>query len=126
MESETEPVRPPGKTTIDPGVLLTIARLTALSVEGVSHMGEVPGNLRRMFRRDNDQGIRIAIKDGVVDLEVHVVLKSETDIRAVSREIQVEIARAVSVMLGMKVGHIDVHIDDIDFFINGAGDATEG
>jgi uncharacterized alkaline shock family protein YloU len=113
-----EPTRPPGKTTIDPGVLLSIARLTTLGIDGVSRMGEVPGNIRRFFRRDSDQGIRIDIADGVVDVEVHVILEAETDIRAVSREIQSEIARAISEMVGMQVGHIDVHIDDIDFFIN--------
>lgn len=115
MASKSEPVRPPGKTTIDPGVLLTIARLTTLSVAGVRRMGDAPGGLRRIFRRDSDQGIRIEIADGVVDVEVHVVLEADTDIRAISREIQIEIARAISEMVGMKVGHIDVHIDDIDY-----------
>ncbi|HUF38942.1 MAG TPA: Asp23/Gls24 family envelope stress response protein [Anaerolineales bacterium] len=109
--------RPPGKTTIDPGVLLAIARLTALSVEGVSRMGEVPGSLRRIFQRNSDQGVRIEVADGVVDVEIHVVLHAETDMRSVSREIQVETARAISEMVGMRVGHIGVHIDDIDFVI---------
>jgi uncharacterized alkaline shock family protein YloU len=125
MESEMESTRPPGKTTIDPGVLLSIARLTALSIDGVSRMGEALGNFRRIFRRDTDQGIRIEVADGVVDVEVHVVLMADTDIRAVSREIQLEIARAISEMVGMKVGQIDVHIDDIDYFIDGAGGETE-
>jgi uncharacterized alkaline shock family protein YloU len=126
MGSKIESARPPGKTTIDPGVLLSIARLTALSVAGVSRMGEVPGSLRRIFKRDNDQGIRIAIADGIVDVEVHVVLEANTDIRAVSRTIQTEIARAVSEMVGMEVGHIDVHIDDIDYFAAEAGSENEG
>ena len=34
---------PPGKTTIAPDVLLNIATLTALSVNGVSRMSTVPG-----------------------------------------------------------------------------------
>ncbi len=121
-----ESTRPPGKTTIDPGVLLSIARLTSLSVSGVSRMGEVPGSLRRMFKRDNDQGIRIAIANGIVDLEVHVVLEANTEMRAVSYLIQTEIARAVSEMVGMKVGHIEVHIDDIDYFIADDGSEIEG
>ena len=115
-----ENTRPPGKTTIDPGVLLSIARLTTLSVDGVSRMGEVPGNLRRLFRRNSEHGIQIEITESVVDLEVHVILESGTDMRAVSREIQTEIARAVSEMVGMQIGHIDVHIDDIDFFVDRA------
>ena len=35
--------RSPGKTTIDPGVLLTIARLTTLSIEGVEPSGRNSG-----------------------------------------------------------------------------------
>ena len=126
MGSEPETPRPPGKTTIDPGVLLTIARLTTLSVAGVSRMGEAPGHLRRIFSRYSDQGIRFGITDGVVDLEVHVVLKAGMDIRAVSRTIQVEIARAVSEMVGMQAGTIDIHIDDIDFPVEKAGSESEG
>ena len=107
--------RPPGKTTIDSGVLLTIARLTTLSVEGVSRMGEIPGNVRDMFRRNHDQGIRINVEDSLVDVDVHVILEENSDIRVVSREIQGEISRAICDMVGMKVGRIDVHIDDIDY-----------
>jgi uncharacterized alkaline shock family protein YloU len=119
-----DPTRPPGKTTIDPGVLLSIARLTTLSVDGVSRMGEVPGGFKRIFRRNSEQGIAIDVAESVVDVEVHVVLEAETDMRAVGREIQTEIARAISEMVGMQVGHIAVHIDDIDFFMERA--AREG
>jgi uncharacterized alkaline shock family protein YloU len=34
-------MRPPGQTTIAPDVLVTIARLTTLSVEGVARMATV-------------------------------------------------------------------------------------
>ncbi len=107
--------RPPGKTTIDSGVLLSIARLTTLAVDGVSRMGEVPANVRDIFRRNHDQGVRVHIEDTIVDVDVHVVLENDTDIRSVSREIQGEISRAISEMVGMKVGRINVHIDDIDY-----------
>lgn len=126
MGSKIESTRPPGKTTIDPGVLLSIARLTSLSVAGVSRMGEIPGSLRRVFKRDNDQGVRIAVANGIVDVEVHVVLEANTDMGAVSHMIQMEIARAISEMVGMQVGHIDVHIDDIDFFVAEDGSENEG
>lgn len=117
--------RPPGKTTIDSGVLLTIARLTTLSVDGVSRMGEVPGNVRDMFRRNHEQGIRINVEDSLVDVDVYVILEKDSDIRVVSREIQGEIARAISDMVGMKVGRINVHIDDIDYPDNGDQQAEE-
>lgn len=114
-----ESPRPPGKTTIDSGVLLTIARLTTLSVEGVSRMGEVPGSVRDIFRRNHDQGVRIQVQDSLVDVDVYVILEKDVDIRSVSREIQGEISRAICDMVGMKVGRINVHIDDIDYPENG-------
>ena len=40
--------RASGKTTIAPGVLLTIARLTTLSVEGVSRLSNVPSGVKRL------------------------------------------------------------------------------
>lgn len=110
-----EPPRPPGKTTIDSGVLLTIARLTALEVEGVSRMGETPGSVRGMFRRNQDQGVQIEVEDGMVDVDIYVILKEDTEIRMVSKEIQSEIGRTISEMVGMDVGRINVHIDDIDY-----------
>jgi len=110
-----ESPRPPGKTTIDSGVLLTIARLTALEVEGVSRMGEVPGSVRGMFRRNQDQGVRIDVEDGMADVEIYVILAEDTEIRKVSKEIQSEVARAISEMVGMEVGRINIHIDDIDY-----------
>jgi uncharacterized alkaline shock family protein YloU len=108
-------LRPPGKTTIDPGVLLTIARLTALSVEGVSHLGEVPANVRGLFRRVQEPGVHISVEDMLVDADIYVVLEDGVNILETSRNIQYEIARAISEMVGMEVGRIDVHIEDIDF-----------
>ena len=78
-------------------------------------MGEIPGSVRDIFRRNQDQGVRIAVENSTVDVDVHVVLDEDTDIRKVSKEIQSEISRAISDMVGMEVGRINIHIDDIDF-----------
>ena len=49
------------------------------------------------------------------DVDVYVILDEDTDIRAVSKEIQTEITRAISKMVGMEVGRINVHIEDMDY-----------
>jgi uncharacterized alkaline shock family protein YloU len=55
----SETVRPPGKTTVAPDVLVTIARLSALSIPGVSRMAPVAGGVNRLFRRgEGDLGGR--------------------------------------------------------------------
>ena len=107
--------RSPGKTTIDPGVLVTIAQLTALQVDGVSRMSSLPGSVNRFLRRSHGQGVKIEIEDDKVHADVYVVLTPEANLRDVGRNIQDEIARAISEMVGMDVGAINIHIEDIDY-----------
>ncbi len=118
--------RPPGKTTVATGVLLSIARLTTLQVPGVSRMGRVPHNVARLFRRsDANQGVVVQIEDGRIFADLYVVLKNDINIREVSRQIQREVKRAFSEMVGMEVGRINVHIEDIDYPLNGEDTAPD-
>jgi len=103
------------KTTIAPEVLLTIARLTTLDVAGVSRMGNTPGGANRLFNRRFGEGVRIEIIDDTVSADIFVILKDNVNIRDVSRTIQQNVSRSISKMVGMRVGRINVHIEDIDF-----------
>ncbi len=105
-----------GKTTIAPEVLLTIARLTTLNTTGVSRLCSLPGGVNRLFNRGVSEGVRIDIQnDDIVNAELYVVLKNDVNIRDVSREIQHKVARAISEMVGMQVGRVNIHIEDIDY-----------
>ena len=105
-----------GKTTIAPEVLLTIARLTTLDITGVSRMSPVPGGVNRLFNRGISEGVRIDIReDDTVFADLFVILQKDVNIRDVSREIQHKVARAISEMVGMQVGRVNVHIEDIDY-----------
>lgn len=110
----TDSLRSPGKTTIDPGVLHTIARLTALRVDGVSRLSPVPGGVNRLTRR-GQEGIRVEVEDSRVDVDMYVILRAGTNVREVSRTLQNNVARAISEMVGMEVGRIGIHIEDIDY-----------
>ena len=107
--------RPPGKTTIAADVLLTIARLTTLEVAGVSRMSPVPGGVDRIFRRGTADGVRIEIEENRVYADLYVILDNGINVREVSRNIQQNVARAISEMVGMEVGRVNVHIEDIAF-----------
>ncbi|PWH14040.1 MAG: Asp23/Gls24 family envelope stress response protein [Anaerolineae bacterium] len=111
----TEDYRSPGKTTLSPDVLLTIARMAALGVEGVARMAPVPGGFDRLFRRGADDGVRLNVEDGLVYLELYLVLKNGFNVREVSRNVQAQVARAISEMVGMEVGHVNIHIEDIEY-----------
>jgi uncharacterized alkaline shock family protein YloU len=111
----TNSTRPPGKTTVSPEVLISIAKLSALGVPGVSHMAAVPGGVNHLFRRGAGEGVRIEIEEDTVFAELYLVLKEDINIREVSRNVQHKVARAIQEMVGMDVGYVNIHIEDIDY-----------
>ena len=114
MESVT-----PGKTTVAPEVLLAIARMAALDVPGVYAMHPRPGGVNRLLKRGVGEGVCLNIEDNVVDVDLYLVLEHDVNLRQVSREVQKAVARAIEEMVGMTVGHINVHIEDIHYPNNG-------
>lgn len=108
--------RPPGKTTIAPGVLSTIIRLTALQVEGVSRLAQIPSSVNTLFSRSREDGVEITVEDdGSVYADLYLILKDKAHIRDTSKKVQEEVSLAISKMVGMEVGSINVHIEDIDY-----------
>lgn len=107
--------RPPGKTTVSPDVLISIARLSALGVPGVSRMAPISGGVNRLFRKGANEGVRIEVEDDTVYADIYLVLKQDVNIREVSRNVQQQVTRAVQEMVGMDVGHVDIHIENIDY-----------
>ena len=107
--------RPPGKTTVSPDVLISIAKLSALGVPGVSRMAPISGGVNRLFRKGANEGVRIEVEEDVVYADIYLVLKEDVNIREVSRNVQQQVTRAIQEMVGMDVGRVDIHIEDIDY-----------
>ena len=107
----------PGKTTISIDVLLTIARLTTLEVPGVSRMSSVPSRRFKtmLLHRQEDDGLHIEVVDDQVYADLYVVLDPDVNIREVGRNVQIAVARAITEMIGMQVGVVNVHVEDIDY-----------
>jgi len=103
------------KTTIAPDVLITIARLSALSVPGVSRMAQVKGGVNRLFKRGAPEGVRIEVEDNILVANLYLILKKDVNIRQVSRNVQGQVARALQEMVGMDVSEVQIHIEDIDY-----------
>ena len=104
----------PGKTTLTLDVLLTIARMAALEVEGVDRMAAVKGSVNNLFNRDNE-GLRITVEDNNVFIDLYLILDKDVNIREVSRTVQQAVTRAIAEMTGMEVGHVNIHIEDIEY-----------
>lgn len=107
--------RPPGKTTVAPEVLTTIARMAALSVPGVRGLAPVPGGVNRIFRRGADDGVRINLHENVVFADIYLIVKADVNIREVGRNVQQQVARAIQEMVGMDIGQVEIHIENIDY-----------
>jgi len=100
-----------GKTTVEPQVLETIARLTTLAVPGVVRMASSPG-MRHLLRQD---GVEIEVVGSSVRVKLYVVTESHVSMLGVGRQIQAEVTRAIQDMVGMEVESVDVHIEDVAY-----------
>lgn len=109
----SEQYKASGKTTIAPEVLIDITRLAALSVDGVNMLAPVPGGVNRLFRRGSSEGVQIIVEGNIVSTDLYVILDPNGNIREICREIQVQVARAISEMVGMEIGKINIHVEDI-------------
>ena len=103
------------KITISPEVLTTIARLSALGVRGVSRLAPVSGGVNRFFKRGAGDGVRIETEDNTAYVDLHLILEADVNIREVSRNVQQTVTRTLQDTVGMDVGHVNIHIEDMDY-----------
>ena len=114
-DDSREEIQSHGATTIAPGVLITIAQLTALGVPGVAALANPATGMNRLIRRGAQQGVFVSVEDGCVSVELHLALKQDVNVREVCRRVQNEVARAIEEMVGMQVTAIDVHVEDVEY-----------
>ncbi len=104
-----------GKTTISPEVLVSIALLATMSVEGVSRMIPGPRDVNTLFKKGLAEGVGITVEDNIVFTDLYVILKKGVNVREVCRQIQNQVSRSISEMVGMEMGRVNVHVEDIDY-----------
>jgi len=96
-----------GKVTVAPGVLVTIAKLTTLSVPGVAGLSSP------RFPRRAGKGVKVHIEGDTVSIQIRVVAELGTNLLELGRTIQKEVHRAIHDMVGMEVREVNVLIDDV-------------
>lgn len=104
-----------GKTTIAPEVLVSITQLAALAVDGVSRLTAGPLDVNTLFKKGPSEGVNITVDNNVVYVDLYVILKRDVNVIEVSHQIQHQVARAISEMVGMEIGKVNIHVEDIDF-----------
>jgi uncharacterized alkaline shock family protein YloU len=48
-------------------------------------------------------------------LDLFLILKQDVNVREVGRQVQQTVARSVSEMLGIEVGHVNIHVEGIEY-----------
>ena len=104
-----------GRTTIDPGVLIKIAKLTTLGVPGVSKMASGPHHVESLLRKNYSDGVHIDVENNTVYADLYLVLNNDVVLYETSKTIQENVSRAITEMVGMDVGIINIHIEDINY-----------
>jgi len=104
-----------GTVTIAPQVLLTIARLTTLATPGVACMSPtLVGSVGRLLRRQRlNEGIRIQLEDDIVYMDLYIIVEPSVNLLKLGRQIQHDVTRAINDMLGMHVGEVNIHVQDV-------------
>ncbi len=104
-----------GKTTVAPDVLISICQLATLSVEGVSRMAVGLKDVNTLLKRTASEGVKLEVEENMVFIDIYVILKRDVKVVKVSHAIQEQVAREITDMVGMEIGRINIHVEDIDF-----------
>ena len=102
-----------GRVSIAPDVLVGIARLTTLATPGVAHLYST--GVRAVFGGKDAAGVRVAVEDDQVTVNVRIVVEHGTNMLQLSQGLQARIARAIQDMVGMAVAAVNVYIADVEF-----------
>ncbi len=79
-------------------------------------MGNSPARVNHRLRRTStERGVQAVIEDQTVAIDVYFVADADADLRDVSINVQRQVARDIEENLGMIVGAVNVHIEDVVF-----------
>lgn len=100
-----------GSIQIADNVVCTIVETSAMEVEGIHSIITKKGSSFKN-KKDN-QYTFIEIIDGVVNVDLRIILKFGFNVKEVSENIQEKISSAIETMSGLEVGTINISIEDI-------------
>lgn len=99
-----------GKITVAPEVLETIVRLTTLAVPGVVCLVP-PDSFQRLLKVQD--GVHVVVRDGIVEINLYVVVESGRNTLSLCRQIQAEVTRAIADIVALEVKEVNVYVEDV-------------
>ncbi len=105
-----------GNVCISNDVVATIASITAQEIEGVYGMaGSLTGDFVELLGRKNpSKGVKVAIADREVTIDMFVIVDYGVKIPDVAWEIQEKTKNEVEAMTGLEVVAVNVNIEGIN------------
>ncbi len=108
MEQEMQEIE--GRVSVEPEVLETIARLTALKVPGVVRIAEKDVD---RFLGLTGNSVLVLVEGGQVKVDLHLIAGPNISLLRLGQAVQYEVTRAIQKMIGMPVKAVNVHIEDV-------------
>ena len=110
----SEQVESSGRIEVAPSVLTSIARMTALKVDGVRRLTNPPAEVLRLFRRATRQdGMVLSQQDDGLVFDLYVLMDPHVNVMATSRKVQAAIVEAIDKMVGVPVAAVNIHVEDV-------------
>ena len=101
-----------GRVTIASDAIAQIVGHTAAECYGV--VGMAGKGLKRLLTRDRlTQGIEVSQRDGSLALDLYVVVEYGLNLAEVATTVRSRVAYEVERLTGLKVGAVEVHIQDV-------------
>ncbi|MEG0855027.1 MAG: Asp23/Gls24 family envelope stress response protein [Terrisporobacter sp.] len=98
-----------GQVKISNDVIVTIAGLAALEVEGVETITSLTDKLLK------NNGVKIQIEDDKVTLDVAITVEYGMSIPDVSMKVQENVKNTVETMTGLEVSQVNIQVQEISF-----------
>ena len=67
------------------------------------------------FWHSYSNGVKIDVENNTVYVELYLIMKRDINLLETSRIVQQKVKRAILEMVGMEIGTINIHIEDIDY-----------
>lgn len=114
--SKKETVRRNGEIKIADDVVATIAGLAATEIEGVASMqGNITNEIvGKLGMKNTSKGVRIEVNEGVVNVELSIVVCYGYSIPKISAAIQDRVKNAIENMTGLKVFNVSIRVVGVD------------
>ena len=110
----SEQLNSDGMTTMAPDVLMTIAQLTTLKINGVNSMTSAPVTWTRLLQPTHyKDGVMILIDEDTIVIDLFLNLNSGIDIKKTSVDIQKKVSREIHEITGIFVKEVNIHVEDV-------------